>query len=245
MPDNNDEIAPELAAELAGAPVDPKLQAAITDKMSRIKELSDEISRLESLLEERDDTISELEDEIDEMSDENDDLLEEIVENENPSSRRPPPHFKLPDERHGVTHKFNIGSSGLGHGYLTLSTYPDSKDVGEIFIKMMKPPEKEFPAHLVQEKFVQELHNEKGDLSAFLIGVLDQLAIAVSIGLQRGIPLEVYAAKYRSMRFPPDGMTRNPEIPICSSIVDYLFRYLGAKYIGTDDWVRNQAPTDS
>ena len=139
-----------------------------------------------------------------------------------PSSRRPPPHFKLPDERPSVTHSFHIGFSDLGKGYITAGYYPGTNDVGEIFIKMNSMASK-----------VESLDSAKhqiSDLTWFLKGILDQLAIAVSIGLQRGIPLSVYINRFSHTKFTPDGRTHNKEIPRCSSIVDYLFRWLGKKF---------------
>lgn len=186
------------------------------------------------VLEER---VQELEDAMEDLEDEKEDLEEEILEFEAPSSRRPPPHFKLPDERSSVTHKFHIGNSELGCGYITCSTYPDSNDLGEIFIKMHKQGEPNLPPHLASDPYVTQMHHDVTELTAFLRGVLDQLAIAVSVGLQRGLPLESYASKYRGTRFPPDGMTRNQDIPFANSIVDYLFRWMGMKFIGTEEWL--------
>lgn len=218
-------------------PSNPEDLATIESMLTRQDEMESELQRLRDILDAKDDEIDALEDKIETLEDDNEELEDEVLENENPSSRRPPPHFKLPDERPGLTHKFHIGMTELGHGYLTISTYPDSNEVGEIFIKMRKPPEKDIPPHLSGDRYVEELHEAVGDLSAFLRGVLDQLAISISVGLQRGIPLETYAAKYKNMRFPPDGRTKNPEIPMCTSIVDYISRYLGAKFIGTEEWL--------
>jgi len=209
---------------------------SIDDLISRQTELEEEIERLNASIDSKDDEIDTLEEQIEDLQDDNDELEDEVLENENPSSRRPPPHFKLPDERPGITHKFHIGQGELGHGYLTISTYPDSSDVGEIFIKMRKPPETPVPGYLVGDAYVEGLNGTVGDLSTFLRGVLDQLAISISIGLQRGIPLETYASKYKNMRFPPDGRTHNNDLPMCTSIVDYIARYLGAKFIRTEEW---------
>jgi ribonucleoside-diphosphate reductase alpha chain len=115
--------------------------------------------------------------------------------------------------------------------------YPDSNDLGELFIRMRKEGEDSLPHHLKNDMYVTDLHRTVSELTAFLRGVLDQLAIAVSVGLQRGIPLEVYASKYKGTRFPPDGRTENHDIPYANSIVDYIFRWLGQKFIGTEEWL--------
>lgn len=146
---------------------------------------------------------------------------QEVVELRSPSSRRAPPHFRLPDERPSVTHAFQIGLSSLGKGQITAGYYPGTKDVGEIFIKM-SPTEDSLD--------LNKLKQQVSDLTWFLKGILDQLAIAVSIGLQRGIPLRVYVSKFRHTKFTPDGVTSNKKIPRCTSIVDYLFQWLSMKF---------------
>ncbi len=203
-------------------------------KMSQ-DEIIAEVERLNDVVDEKEETISTLEDKVEELDDDKEDLEETIMENEIPSSRRPPPHFRLPDERPGITHRFKVGGE-LGHGYLIVGLYPDSNEVGEIFIKMNKTSEEEVPNHLSDDPYVLKMNTDVNNLSAFLRGVLDQLAISVSIGLQRGIPLDTYASKFRGMRFPPDGMTSNPDIGHAMSIVDYIFRYLGYKFIQTEEW---------
>jgi len=198
---------------------------------------SEEVLDLQDRLEEAETHIMMLEDKLDERDEEIEDMEEEVEEFMSPSSRRPPPHFKLPNERKSHTHAFRIGpKGGLGEGYLIVGFYPDSDDVGEIFIKMNKHSEEDLPQHLQSDDYVAGLHQKVSDLTTFLRGVLDQLAISVAVGLQRGIPLEVYARKYKGTRFPPDGPTSNPTIPIANSIVDYLFRYLGYKFIDSEEW---------
>lgn len=161
----------------------------------------------------------------------------EVEELLSPSSRRPPPHFKLPDERPSVVHAFHIGLTDLGEGYIIAGYYPGTSEVGEIFIKMavMSPDpthnEKTDDISMVLKQ-MDALKQQVSDLTWFLKGILDQLAIAVSIGLQRGIPLEVYVRKFQHTKFPPDGPTKNKDIPRCSSIVDYLFRWLAHRFIG-------------
>lgn len=211
----------------------------MTDNDKLLEELQDARNDLADLLEKlqaAEETIEDLESKLDETEDERDDLEERVLEDMSPSSRRPPPHFKLPDDRPSVTHKFRIGLGDLGRGYLIASTYPDSCDVGEIFIHMRKRSDSDLPGHLKEDQYVVDLHRQVSELTSFLRGVLDQLAIAVSIGLQRGIPLETYARKYRGANFPPYGMTCNPDFLHAKSIVDYIFRWLGSKFIESDEW---------
>lgn len=175
----------------------------------------------------------------------------EVEELLSPSSRRPPPHFKLPDERPSVVHKFKIGVNNLGHGYIITGLYPGTQEVGEIFIKMATPtPDPHIDDQLNTEELsteeliealtlsteelleaLTEMKRHVSDLTAFLRGILDQLAISVSIGLQRGIPLEVYIEKFIHTRFPPDGLTQHSAIRSCSSITDYLFRWLNWRFL--------------
>lgn len=160
---------------------------------------------------------------------------EQVEELLTPSSRRPPPHFKLPDERPSAVYKFQVGTTSLGKGYLIVGTYPGSKEVGELFIKMSAAPHVDLVrADSTREELIaviNELKAQVSDLTYFLHGILDQLAIAVSIGLQRGIPLQVFIEKFKHTRFPPEGWTQNPVIGHCSSILDYVFRWLSFKYL--------------
>ncbi|HEV2488716.1 MAG TPA: vitamin B12-dependent ribonucleotide reductase [Candidatus Acidoferrales bacterium] len=117
---------------------------------------------------------------------------------------------KLPSERKSITHKFSIG----GHeGYLTVGMYDDGAP-GEIFIKMAKE-------------------------GSTLSGIMDGFALAVSISLQYGVPLRALVDKFVNARFEPSGFTGNPEIPYAKSIVDYIGRWLGRKFISADYMVRN------
>lgn len=117
---------------------------------------------------------------------------------------------KLPTERSGKTHKVVIGGRAV---YITTGEYPDGS-LGEIFIR---------------------LDREGGELRVY-----DCLAIAVSIGLQYGVPLEEYIKKLRYQQMEPRGVTSNPnEIPMCSSISDYLAKWLELKYLSNkqpDQW---------
>jgi ribonucleoside-diphosphate reductase alpha chain len=112
---------------------------------------------------------------------------------------------KMPVERASVTHKFSVG----GHeGYLTVGMYPDGRP-GEIFIKMSKE-------------------------GSTLSGVMDGLALTVSLGLQYGVPLKVFVDKLVNTRFEPSGITANPSIRFVSSVLDYIARWLGGRFISTD-----------
>jgi ribonucleoside-diphosphate reductase alpha chain len=112
---------------------------------------------------------------------------------------------KLQNERSSITHKFSIG----GHeGYLTVGKYEDGTP-GEIFIKMAKE-------------------------GSTLSGIMDAFALSVSIALQYGVPLRALVDKFVNSRFEPSGYTGNPEIRYAKSIVDYLGRWLGGKFISRD-----------
>jgi ribonucleoside-diphosphate reductase alpha chain len=112
---------------------------------------------------------------------------------------------KLPDERSSITHKFSIG----GHeGYLTVGKYGDGQP-GEIFIKMAKE-------------------------GSTLSGIMDAFALSFSIALQYGVPLRALVDKFCNSRFEPSGYTPNPEIRYAKSIVDYIGRWLGGKFISRD-----------
>ena len=112
---------------------------------------------------------------------------------------------KLPSERDSITHKFSIG----GHeGYLTVGKYEDGTP-GEIFIKMAKE-------------------------GSTLSGIMDAFALSVSIALQYGVPLRALVDKFANSRFEPSGFTGNPDIHYAKSIVDYIGRWLGKKFISPD-----------
>jgi ribonucleoside-diphosphate reductase alpha chain len=112
---------------------------------------------------------------------------------------------KLPEERHSLTHKFAVG----GHeGYITVGLYDDNTP-GEIFIRMAKE-------------------------GSTISGLMDSFATAVSMALQYGVPLKVLVDKFQHVRFEPSGWTGNKEIPYAKSIMDYIFRWLGSRYISPD-----------
>jgi ribonucleoside-diphosphate reductase alpha chain len=112
---------------------------------------------------------------------------------------------KLPSERSSITHKFSIG----GHeGYITVGMY-ETGEPGEIFIKMAK---------------------EGSTLSGFM----DGFALSVSIGLQYGVPLKALVDKFINTRFEPAGYTGHPAIPYAKSVLDYIARWLGGRFISPD-----------
>ncbi len=117
-----------------------------------------------------------------------------------------PHRRRLPSERQSVTHKFEIA----GHeGYITIGCYPDGQP-GEMFIRMAKE-------------------------GSTVAGLMDSMAISVSVALQYGVPLRDLVNKFAHVRFEPSGFTGNPEIPIAKSIVDYVFRWLGSRFLPRED----------
>jgi ribonucleoside-diphosphate reductase alpha chain len=120
---------------------------------------------------------------------------------------------KMPVERASVTHKFSVGGQ---EGYITVGMYEDGRP-GEIFIKMSKE-------------------------GSTLSGVMDGLALTVSLGLQYGVPLKVFVDKLLNTRFEPSGITANPNIRFVSSVLDYLARWLGGRFISADYLKLNGAP---
>lgn len=113
-----------------------------------------------------------------------------------------PRRHRLPDTRTSITHKFSIA----GHeGYVTVGQYPDGNP-GEVFITMAKE-------------------------GSTIGGLMDCFGTAISMSLQYGVPLEVYVNKFSHTRFEPMGATKNPDIRIAKSIVDYIFRWLGITFL--------------
>ncbi len=107
----------------------------------------------------------------------------------------------LPETRRSLTHKFSIANY---EGYLTVGLFPDGRP-GEIFIKMSKE-------------------------GSTLSGLIQGFCRAFSLSLQHGLSLRDAAERFRGMRFEPLGATSNPDIPECSSILDYVARYLDHHY---------------
>jgi ribonucleoside-diphosphate reductase alpha chain len=114
---------------------------------------------------------------------------------------------RMPRERQSLTHKFGIGQ---GHeGYITAGMYEDGT-LGEIFL------------------------TDIGKEGSTLRGMMNSFATAISIGLQYGVPLETYVRKFSYMRFDPEGMTTNPEIPFAKSMPDYIMRWLASRFLDVD-----------
>jgi ribonucleoside-diphosphate reductase alpha chain len=114
-----------------------------------------------------------------------------------------PVRKKMPRERESITHKFSIA----GHeGYITAGKYEDGS-VGEIFL------------------------TDIGKEGSTMRGLLNAFATAISLGLQYGVPLEVFVRKFSYMRFEPEGITQNPEIPFAKSMPDYIMRWLASRFI--------------
>ncbi len=116
-----------------------------------------------------------------------------------------PVRRKLPDERRSITHKFSIA----GHeGYITVGLYEDGSP-GEVFITMAKE-------------------------GSTISGLMDSFATSISYALQYGVPLKFFVGKFGHVRFEPSGWTGNPRIPYAKSIMDYIFRWLGGKFLGPE-----------
>jgi ribonucleoside-diphosphate reductase alpha chain len=117
-----------------------------------------------------------------------------------------PRRKRMPRERQSITHKFSIG----GHeGYITAGMYEDGT-VGEIFL------------------------TDIGKEGSTLRGMMNSFATAISIALQYGVPLETLVQKFSYMRFEPEGITGNPEIPFAKSMPDYIMRWLGSRWLEVD-----------
>jgi len=122
-----------------------------------------------------------------------------------PAETTGPRRRKLPDERQSITHKFDIA----GHeGYITVGLYEDGQP-GELFLTMAK---------------------EGSTISGFA----DAFAQAISYALQYGVPLQDLVDKFSHVRFEPSGMTKNPDVRFAKSIVDYIFRWLAAKFLSRE-----------
>jgi len=113
-----------------------------------------------------------------------------------------PVRKRLPKKRPSETVSFSVGGA---EGYLTASSYPDD-GLGEVFLKMSKQ-------------------------GSTLAGVMDAFSVAISIGLQYGVPLETFVAKFTNMRFEPAGMTDDPDVRMATSVVDYIFRRLALDFL--------------
>ena len=113
---------------------------------------------------------------------------------------------RLPAERNALTHRFEVG----GHeGYITVGLYDDGQP-GEIFLKMAKE-------------------------GSTVSGLMDAFATVVSLALQYGVPLQALVDKLSHTRFDPQGFTKNPEVPIAKSLMDYIFRWMASRFMPQED----------
>src|SRR3954452_18341012 len=133
----------------------------------------------------------------------------EPAESEAPPAQ--PQRHKMPRERESITHKFSID---MHEGYITAGKYEDGS-VGEIFL------------------------TDIGKEGSTIKGMMNAFATAISMGLQYGVPLEDYVKKFSYMRFEPEGITRNPEIPFAKSMPDYIMRWLASRFIDDVDYLES------
>ncbi len=113
---------------------------------------------------------------------------------------------RLPRKRTSTTFSFRVADC---EGYVTIGEYEDGRP-GELFVKVSKQ-------------------------GSTLAGIMDAFSIAVSLGLQHGVPLSTYVRKYANMKFEPSGMTDDPDLRIATSLVDYIFRRLALDYLSTTE----------
>jgi ribonucleoside-diphosphate reductase alpha chain len=126
-----------------------------------------------------------------------------VDQSANPSATRPE-RRRLADERQALTHHFSVGGQ---EGYVTVGLYEDGAP-GEVFIKMAKE-------------------------GSTVSGLMDSFATAVSLALQDGVPLKVLCQKFSHMRFEPSDWSGNARIGYAKSIMDYLFRWLELRFLGS------------
>ncbi|WP_405145713.1 vitamin B12-dependent ribonucleotide reductase [Sphaerisporangium sp. NBC_01403] len=117
-----------------------------------------------------------------------------------------PKRRRLPNQRPSTTTRFTVGGA---KGYMTASSYPED-GLGEVFLKMSKQ-------------------------GSTLAGVMDAFSVAISVGLQYGVPLDTYVSKFINMRFEPAGMTDDPDVRMAASVVDYIFRRLALDHLPYDE----------
>jgi len=113
-----------------------------------------------------------------------------------------PVRMRLPKRRSSQTTSFSVGGA---EGYLTASSYPND-GLGEVFLRMSKQ-------------------------GSTLAGVMDAFSVAISIGIQYGVPMENYVSKFTNMRFEPAGITDDPDIRMAASVMDYIFRRLALDFL--------------
>jgi ribonucleoside-diphosphate reductase alpha chain len=122
-----------------------------------------------------------------------------------PQAEFRPVRRRLSQDCRSLRHKFDIA----GHeGYIHVGQYEDGTP-GEIFIKIAKE-------------------------GSTIAGLMDTIGILTSMALQYGVPLEVLVNKFSHVRFEPSGFTKNPEIPIAKSLIDYIFRFLGSRFLSSE-----------
>jgi ribonucleoside-diphosphate reductase alpha chain len=124
-----------------------------------------------------------------------------------------PERHHLPAERQSITHKFRVGEQ---EGYVTVGLFDDGRP-GEVFITISKE-------------------------GSTIRGLMDSVAVLTSLALQYGVPLEDLVRKFRGVHFEPQGLTDNPELPQASSIVDYIFRWLEAKFTARPSTLHPRPP---
>ena len=128
--------------------------------------------------------------------------LDQLREQENPDGPPRAVRHKLQEERASITHKFKVGDH---EGYITVGLYPNGRP-GELFITMAKE-------------------------GSTVSGLMDSFALAASIALQHGVPLELLCEKFAHTRFEPNGWSGNPDIGYAKSIMDYIFRWLQLRFL--------------
>ena len=111
----------------------------------------------------------------------------------------------MPIERMEIGRKFQVGEY---EGYIHVGLFPDG-DPGDVFVDIAKE-------------------------GTTLAGLMNALMISVSLGLQYGVPLDVYVSKFAHMRFEPSGLTNDPDIRVAKSLVDYIFRWMGKRFLDAD-----------
>jgi ribonucleoside-diphosphate reductase alpha chain len=132
--------------------------------------------------------------------------LERALERQTTVVVKQPIRERLPRRRNSSTFAFRVADC---EGYVTVGEYDDGRP-GEVFMKVSKQ-------------------------GSTLAGIMDAFAIAVSLGLQHGVPLATYVRKYTNMRFEPAGMTDDPDLRIAQSLVDYIFRRLAVDYLAYEE----------
>jgi ribonucleoside-diphosphate reductase alpha chain len=142
-------------------------------------------------------------------------LVVKVAAQANPKGAPVAVRRKLPDERQSLTHKFSIADHD---GYITVGLYENGMP-GEIFVRMAKE-------------------------GSTISGLMDSFATAISLALQHGVPLKLLVDKFSHTRFEPSGWTGNPDISRASSIMDYIFRWLGRKFLASPPPEQLQLPVD-